>query len=158
MLKNMQWRAGLIVINHARQKDRTVFSAKKVKLQQNWQTLQTMPNQEKSNGWVSQILQGTFLKNSETPPFFPVCFDEFQYQVETFFFASWRLIVHHTEEPRRKLKCTCWLGRSFWHCSIDFDRFCPHFGSFKTMLIFPIQDGIKVAAFGVVNLILPITS
>lgn len=158
MLKNMQWRAGLIVINHARQKDRTVFSAKKVKLQQNWQTLQTMPNQEKSNGWVSQILQGTFLKNSETPPFFPVCFDEFQYQVETFFFASWRLIVHHTEELRRKLKCTCWLGRSFWHCSIDFDRFCPHFGSFKTMLIFPIQDGIKVAAFGVVNLILPITS
>lgn len=60
MLKNMQWRAGLIVINHARQKDRTVFSAKKVKLQQNWQTLQTMPNQEKSNGRVSQILQGTF--------------------------------------------------------------------------------------------------
>ena len=28
MLKNVQWRAGLIVINHARQKDRTVFSAK----------------------------------------------------------------------------------------------------------------------------------
>ena len=50
MLKKMQWRAGLIVINHARQKDRTVFSAKKVKLQQNWQTLQTMPNQEKVIG------------------------------------------------------------------------------------------------------------
>ena len=29
MLKNMQWRAGLIIMNHARQKDRTVFSAKK---------------------------------------------------------------------------------------------------------------------------------
>ena len=29
MLNNMQWRAGLMVINHARQKDRTVFSAKK---------------------------------------------------------------------------------------------------------------------------------
>lgn len=151
MLKNTQWRAGLLVISHARQKDRTVFSAKKVKLQQNWQTLQTMPNQEKSNRWVSQILQGT--------PFFPVCFDEFQYQVETFFFASWRLIVHHTEELRRKFKCPCWLGRSFWHCSIDFDRFCPHFGSFKTMLILPIQDGIKVAAFGIVKLIpLHITS
>ena len=50
MLKNTQWRAGLIVISHVRQKDRTVFSAKKVKLQQNWQTLQTMPNQEKVIG------------------------------------------------------------------------------------------------------------
>ena len=62
MLKNMQWRAGLIVINHARQKDRMVFSAKKVKLQQNWQTLQTMPNQEKVMGESVKYYKALFKK------------------------------------------------------------------------------------------------
>lgn len=149
----MQWRAGLTIMKHVRQKERTVFLQKKSNYSKIGKLYRLCQIKEKVIGESAKYYEALSGKNSKTPPFFPVCFDEFQYQVETFFFASWRLIVHHTEEPRRKLKCPCWLGRSFWHCSIDFDRFCPHFGSFKTMLIFPIQDGIKVAAFGIVKLI-----
>ena len=157
MLKNMQWRAGLIVINHARQKDRTVFSAKKSNYSKIGKLYRLCQIKKKVMGESVKYYKALFKKFLNAS-----LFSSLLWRVPI---SSWnilfRILTAHCTSYRgaeAEIKVHLLTWSIILTLSIDFDRFCPHFGSFKTMLIFPIQDGIKVAAFGIVKLILPITS
>lgn len=70
MLKNMQSRAGLIVINHARQKDRTVFSAKKSNYSKICKLYRLCQIKKKVIGESAKYYKALFKKIPKRLPFF----------------------------------------------------------------------------------------
>ena len=70
MLKNMQWRAGLIIMNHARQKDRTVFSAKKSNYSKIGKLYRLCQIKKKVIGESAKYYKALFKKIPKRLPFF----------------------------------------------------------------------------------------
>jgi len=70
MLKNMQWRAGLIIMNHARQKDCTVFSTKKSNYSKIGKLYRLCQIKEKVIGESAKYYKALFKKIPKRLPFF----------------------------------------------------------------------------------------